>query len=477
MVQEQKIDKNNTLILVVDDNSQNLNVISSLLKIEEYKFALANSGQKAIEIADRTVPDIILLDIMMPGMDGYEVCKILKENEKTKNIPIIFLTAKSETEDIVKGFELGGVDYVVKPFRQAELLQRIDTHLKLKFAQERIEKQKDALIELNNQKDKFFSIIAHDLKNPYTGLIGYIQVLIEDFDSISDSVKLKYLGNTLKMLRGSYELLENLLYWSRLKTGRIEPQVSVLNLYSLINQIHPVITLMLDNKKLRFSNTVDQNLNFRGDYFMISTVLRNLLNNAIKFTPQTGEIIFSAEKNEDMLKISVKDTGIGMDEQLVKDLFRIDKKVQREGTENEQGTGLGLLLCKEFVEANGGKIWAESKEGAGSEFIFTLPIAEEDDESWDSVSGSDRKYAELYEQLKKDKRSVPGRGTLESLYKAAMTGDVRLIQDFAEDLSSPELGYREFGLVLHKMINEFAVDKIVAFLKPYVDDTKSDNSR
>ena len=191
------------LILIVDDIPKNLQVLSSILSFEGYQISFASSGSQALNIIETSLPDLILLDIMMPIMDGYEVCKILKSNPRTKDIPIIFLTGKVEAEDIVHGLKIGAVDYITKPFNSAELLSRVHTHIELKLSRDAIvkynyelEESKKQLLELNASKDKFFSIIAHDLRSPFTGFIGLSQLLSEEYDSINKE-ELSKIGSSM----------------------------------------------------------------------------------------------------------------------------------------------------------------------------------------------------------------------------------------------------------------------------------------
>ena len=173
-----------SVVLIVDDIPENLQVLGNILSAYGLDIGVATDGLQALENVKFQKPDLILLDIMMPGMDGFEVCEKLKSNPETSNIPVIFLTAKSQTEDIVKGFEVGAVDYVTKPFNSAELLVRVFNHLELKKAKDKIERQNDELKEMNDAKNKFFSIISHDLRGPFSGLLGLTSLIINEEQEI-----------------------------------------------------------------------------------------------------------------------------------------------------------------------------------------------------------------------------------------------------------------------------------------------------
>lgn len=379
---EQKED----VILIVDDNNNNLQLLGNLLKIYNYRLMLANSGIKALEAVKRKKPDLILLDIMMPEMSGYRVCEILKETDDFNDVPIIFLTAKSETSDIVKGFKLGGSDYITKPFEKEELLARIETQLTLKRQKDLIISQKNELTTKNdelieseaklkdalNTKDKFFSIIAHDLKSPLSSVMNLLQLIDSDFESFETEELKEIIQELSTSTKNVFSLLDNLLHWARSQTGKINYTPLNISVPLIVDQVSSVFTSLLQDKKINLKKNVD-NYEIFADTQMVNTILRNLISNAIKFTPENGTIEVIATDNGEFVKFEVKDSGIGMSEEVINKLFRIDVHHTSLGTNNEKGTGLGLILCKEFVENNKGKIWVESKVGEGSSFIFTLP--------------------------------------------------------------------------------------------------------
>jgi signal transduction histidine kinase len=230
------------------------------------------------------------------------------------------------------------------------------------------------LNELNASKDKFFSIIAHDLKNPFNTIIGFSDILLEEISS-GDLIK----GNeSARMIHSSaiqtFRLLENLLEWANSQTGKISYKPSPVNLNELLNEDFITLNDMAIRKNIELKRFIPDNLVIMADRNMIKTVLRNLISNAIKFTPKKGKVEVNALTNDKYVEIAVSDNGIGMTKEIMAKLFRIDANLSTQGTENERGTGLGLILCKEFVEKNGGKIWVESESGKGSTFKFILPL-------------------------------------------------------------------------------------------------------
>ncbi len=374
----------NPLILIVDDIPKNLQVLSNILNLEGYQIAFASNGRQALDVLQTALPDLILLDIMMPEMDGYEVCKKIKEDERLSDIPIIFLTGKAEQDDIVHGLKLGAVDYITKPFNAAELLSRVKTHVELKVARDRIveynkelELAKAQLTKLNAEKDKFFSIVAHDMRSPFTGFIGLTQLLSEEVENIEKDEIVTIASSMHKAANKLFSFLENLLEWSRSQMGSISLFFSQIDLKDAVNRIHYIFNETAAEKQITLINKIESVIYAKADNNTLNTILRNLTSNAIKFTKPGGTVEVDAEiykEDKEYYLVSVKDSGIGMSEDTKSRLFRLDAKVTTPGTNNEQGTGLGLLLVKEFVEKNTGKIWLESERGVGTTIYFTIPI-------------------------------------------------------------------------------------------------------
>ena len=373
--------KNHNIILIVDDNPRNLQVVAEILDANGYSIALANNGEKALNYLEKKDADLVLLDIMMPDMDGYEVCLKIKESEKSKDIPVIFLSAKSETQDIVQGFKIGGVDYITKPFNKEEILVRIKNHLELKNARDiikaknaELEESEKHLKELNFTKDKFFSIISHDLRNPVSAFVNLTELLYTEFNEFNDEEKFEFVATMYKSSKSVNDLLENLLTWSRAQSGKIKFTPIAINVESIVNKIFSQLELNAKKKNLNLINNTAGKPNVYADMNMITTIVRNLVSNAIKFSRDGGEIIVNAEGKADFLEISIIDNGIGMEKDIINKLFRIDVHHTSLGTNKEKGTGLGLILCKDFAEKNGGTIRVESEPQKGSAFIFTVPI-------------------------------------------------------------------------------------------------------
>lgn len=354
------------MVLIVDDNLTNLRVLVDALSEEGFNVSVAKSGERALAQLEEVLPELILLDVRMPaGIDGFETCRRLKAQEKSQDIPVIFMTALSDTVDKVRGFEVGGVDYITKPFQVEEVLVRVQTHLSLRQLQQQL---REEIVT----KDKFFSIIAHDLKNPLISFLSFAKILDNLPNMEADEVHT--LSQQFRDLaQNLFALLQNLLTWARLQNGQMLPVPQALPLQGLVQRNIETIAVSAQNKQILLHNLIDDTIEVYADLNMLDAVVRNLLMNALKFTKVGGKIDVSASQNDTTVSLAVVDTGIGIPEDKISDIFRIDKPFQREGTANEKGTGLGLILCKEFIEKNQGSIRVESQVGGGTTFTICLP--------------------------------------------------------------------------------------------------------
>lgn len=356
-------------LLIVDDVPTNIQVAASMLATSGYQMAFATDGASALKMAREQPPDLVLLDIMMPGMNGFQVCAQLKRMEETRGIPVIFLTAKTDVDSVVQGFNVGGVDYLTKPFQGAELQARIRNHLRLREA----EKQLQAL---NAAKDKFLSIISHDLRGPMGSLRDMLSMLKSDHAGFSTAELGQWLDIAANQSEQFYKLLENLLSWARLQRGAMAHRPQRLDLFVVVYEVFFLFEGVARDKGITLTNHVPEPLEGYADRDMIHTVLRNLVSNALKFTTSGGTVEVSAQVLEEAIEITVRDDGTGIEPADQAKLFRLDTPHKKTGTAGEKGTGMGLLLVKDLVEKNGGELRLESEPGQGSRFIFTLDPAE-----------------------------------------------------------------------------------------------------
>jgi two-component system, sensor histidine kinase and response regulator len=362
-------------ILVVDDNTRNIQVIGTILREEGYEIGFALDGKQALDLLnDSTDYDLVLMDIKMPVMDGFEACRIMKDDDRFKEIPVIFISASHDIENIIAALDLGGVDYVTKPFNAKELLARVNTHIQLKQRTLEVKNYALELETLNATKDKFFSIIAHDLRNPFEGILLLCRTLFAKIPSIStDEIKM-HVEMIVSATESGNKLLENLLIWSRSQTGSITFNAGSLNLDSAIRRCIDLISTQAKAKNIEINYKASAGIIVKTDEAMFSHIMRNLLTNAIKFTQDSGVVTILSKKTSKGVEVSVIDTGIGIQENDKDLLFKIDGNIcSRPGTQNEAGSGLGLILCKEFLDKMGGTIRVESEQGKGSRFSFTLP--------------------------------------------------------------------------------------------------------
>ncbi|GAK55657.1 response regulator receiver sensor signal transduction histidine kinase [Candidatus Vecturithrix granuli] len=361
-------------ILIVDDESDTINVLLDALAQAHFTTYVALDGESALQQLAETAlaPDLILLDVMMPGIDGFETCRRLKANAATRDIPVLFMTALTDMVNKINGFAVGGVDYITKPFQIEEVLARVQAHLTIRRQQREIEAQREQLRELNAHKDKFFSILAHDLKNPVMGFLS-MEHILENFDDLAPEQRVAVTTQFRDSARNLFALIENLMTWSQMQQDMLVCYPQEVPFMAFVDRNFKLLTPTAAQKQLQLQHRIQDDLLVIGDVMMIDTVVRNLLTNAIKFTRPGGVITMSASCDARLATVAVTDTGIGIPAEKLPDLFRIDVKYQRDGTADEKGTGLGLILCKEFVERNGGKIWVESEVGRGTTFYFTLP--------------------------------------------------------------------------------------------------------
>ena len=362
-------------ILIVDDVDANVLLLKLLISKAGYKTMTAYNGRDALEVIEKQKPDLILLDIMMPVMDGHEVARKLKENPELATIPIIFLSALNSTEDIIQGFRFGAADYISKPFNKDELLTRINHQISLLEAMRIISKQTEELRKTISGRDKLYSVIAHDLRAPIASIRMVMEVLISEVKKESigeDMYDLLIMAN--RLTDDSFSLLDNLLKWTKSQTGRLntvfQDNVDIMNLVNGVVEVQKGVA-SLKNVTLKLIGTTHRTA--RIDIDMIKTSLRNLISNAIKFSYDNSEIDVEIEESEDSVFIYVRDHGTGISSDNQEKLFKPDTHFTSFGTDNEEGSGLGLLLCNEFVTRNGGTLKFTSREGAGSTFTFDIP--------------------------------------------------------------------------------------------------------
>jgi len=366
-------------ILVVDDTPANLQLLTAMLKKRGYRVRPVPGGKLAIQAIQKEKPDLILLDINMPEMNGYEVCEQLKADAALKEIPVLFISALDETIDKIKAFAAGGVDYITKPFRFEEVEARVRTHLKLRQLQIELERQNrqlqenyDQLRKLEDLQDNLTHMIIHDMRSPLLGITGNLELLEMDAGKKLSSNELAILEDARSSGLLLVGMVNSLLDVSRLEQGQMPLNVTKSDIDVLIqNALNSLGSLTkqisLTHQKQSPPVTVNCDAN------LITRVIANLVGNAVKFTPKEGRVTVSVERNGDKAKLCVSDTGSGIPREYHKKIFEKFGQVETRQQRNMQSTGLGLTFCKLAIEAHCGKIGLESEVGKGSTFWFTLP--------------------------------------------------------------------------------------------------------
>lgn len=362
-------------ILIVDDVMSNVLLLKVLLTNEKFAIATASNGRQALEQVEKENPDLVLLDVMMPDMSGFEVAQHLKSNPNTADIPIIFLTALNSTADIVKGFQVGANDFISKPFNKEELIIRVTHQISLVAAKRLILSKTEELQRTIAGRDKLYSVIAHDLRSPMGSIKMVLNMLILNLPSEKIGAEMyELLTMANQTTEDVFSLLDNLLKWTKSQIGKLNVVYQDVDLVEVTDGVIEIFSMVASLKKIRIREMKPEKMMVNADIDMLKTVVRNLLSNAIKFSKENSEVLVKMEEVDGMAVVSVQDYGCGISEEGQKKLLHTDTHFSTFGTNNEEGSGLGLLLCKDFVVKNGGKLWFTFKEGEGSIFSFSIPV-------------------------------------------------------------------------------------------------------
>lgn len=362
-------------ILIVDDVMSNVLLLKVLLTNEKFAIATASNGRQALEQVDKENPDLILLDVMMPDLSGFEVAQKLKANPQTAEIPIIFLTALNSTADIVKGFQVGANDFISKPFNKEELITRVYHQISLVAANRLILSRTEELRCTIAGRDKLYSVIAHDLRSPMGSIKMVLNMLILNLPSGKIGEEMyELLTMANQTTEDVFSLLDNLLKWTKSQIGKMNVVYQDIDLVEVVESVIEIFNMVAGLKKINIKVEKPEKIIVNGDIDMLKTVARNLLSNAIKFSKEGSEVLVKMESVEGVAVVSVQDHGCGINEEGQKKLLHTDTHFSTFGTNNEEGSGLGLLLCQDFVTKNGGKLWFTSREGEGSTFSFSIPL-------------------------------------------------------------------------------------------------------
>jgi signal transduction histidine kinase len=369
-------------VLIVDDIPSSLRLLSQMLQDCGYEVINALSGEIALSQVKLGIPDVVLLDIMMPEMSGYEVCQQLKSNPNTADIPIIFLTAATDLPEKIQAFKVGGDDYITKPFFIQEVLLRIEHQITLKRQQKQLNYLNQQLRQSNEELAQFAYVVSHELQSPLQTMIGLVGLLLSKSESFDNKTK-KYLKYIAKASDQMHHKISDLLTYSRIEN--IAPELELVdcqgaiaqvlyNLQGAIAETGAVICLGDISQNTQIESTILPKV--MGNAVQLEQVFQNLIENAIKFSrpniPPQIQISCQSDANGELI-FSINDNGIGIDPANFDRIFQVFQRI--ETVKNYPGTGLGLSICKKIIERHGGKIWLESELGCGSTFYFTLPAA------------------------------------------------------------------------------------------------------
>ena len=371
---ESKINRSEYKILIVDEVVSNVVLLKILLTNEKFQVCTANNGTTAIEQARKEHPDLILLDVMMPDISGFDAAVVLKKDPETKEIPIIFLTALNTPQDLVHGFKVGASDFLTKPFNKEELVMRVMQQISLVAAKRIIEQQNRELLATLNNRDKMYSVIAHDLRSPMASIRMVLNLVVASCSPEQVGPELfELLDKANRESEEVHDLLDNLLKWTKSQTGRLNVVIQDLDLNDIIPGVVDIFEMIAATKHIKLDLQMPATpVTVVADNDMMKTVLRNFLSNAIKFSPENSTIEIKTVTEGDFARVSVRDHGVGIAADRIDSIFH--KGETTYGTGGEEGSGLGLQLCQDFARKNGGDCYVESVEGEGSTFSFTIPL-------------------------------------------------------------------------------------------------------
>ncbi|MGF1518776.1 MAG: response regulator [Nodosilinea sp.] len=360
-------------ILIVDDTPDNLRLLSAILSRHQLGVRKALTGQWAITAAQAAPPDLILLDIKMPEMSGYEVCQRLKADPATRSVPVIFISALDDALDKVKAFAAGGADYITKPFQEAEVLARIAHQLELRRLQRQLVDQNQELLRSNRELEQFASVVSHDLQQPLQSILGYAKLIAMAYPTIQQSPAQPYLENITSAGDRMRQMIDDWLTYAQ--AGQAQPELASLDGNRPLQQA--LLNLRVAITEAKAELIYGELPTVLGSAGQLVQLWQNLIGNALKFTPQGAvpqiSLTVEAEEEGAVWRFGVHDNGIGIAPEHLGQIFEAFHRLH--DAQTYTGSGIGLATCQKIVECHGGRIWVESQLGQGSTFYFTLLAA------------------------------------------------------------------------------------------------------
>ncbi|MCJ8347459.1 hybrid sensor histidine kinase/response regulator [bacterium] len=359
------MDLSNCKILIVDDEANNIRVLADCFK-DEVKLSYATNGKKALELAKSIQPDLILLDIMMPEMDGYQVCQQLKLDDLTKAIPVVFATAMNQMEDEQKGLDLGAIDYITKPYRLSIIKRRVFNHLQLKMVRDQFQRS-------NQENQELVHILCHDLCNP----LFAIDMMIELLGSVPEKKAIELRSKMKDASRNGLAIIEMVRELKVLDEKKNSLVLKKVNLAQAIDKSISMLSHRFEEKDVKLLADVDSDLDVKAEEVsLVNSVLNNILTNALKFSYKNSKVIIKAKKVDSKVLLTIQDFGMGIPKNIQKDLFNLAKLTSRLGTDRERGTGFGMPSIKKFIVAYGANIdiWSQDEYEFPDDHGTTLKI-------------------------------------------------------------------------------------------------------
>lgn len=389
--------KEKPLVLIIDDSPVNLMLLYNVLEKHHFKVILAHNGEQGLKLAKQSPPDIVLLDVIMPGWDGYETCRRFKQDNALDKIPILFLSALGDTENKVRALHAGGVDYVSKPFQKEELLARVQTHVELAHLRQNLEREVanqtekiqllfealqlsyDKAEQASILKTEFLRNISHEFLTPMNIVLGMTDLLLED-TSLNEEQR-HHAETVMNAGKRLMDILTNMLNFAQQFKGELKPTITDFQIHNIIDSLLKRLSKNIQDKELQITTEVAQSLYqpLRGDKEGIYKILNSLINNAIKFTTNQGELVIRVQALERSgkqqgVRFEISDTGIGIPVEKQAGLFEIFSQIDGSSTRAYEGMGMGLAVAKMFTENMGGEIGIDSVSSEGSTFWFQIPL-------------------------------------------------------------------------------------------------------